>query len=90
MQNFLIYVIILIERVGLGFQPLINEVFMQTLIKNTDAYKLLSLEQKENRLNHAYLILMDDARSLRSVLTEFAFVFFQKKYRKRRGQVREN
>lgn len=51
---------------------------MQTLLKNTDAYKLLSLEQKENRLNHAYLILMDDARSLRSVLTEFAFVFFQK------------
>ena len=49
---------------------------MQTLLKNTDAYKLLSIEREENRLNHAYLILMDDARSLRSVLTEFALVFF--------------
>ena len=49
---------------------------MQTLLKNTDAYKLLSTEREENRLNHAYLILMDDARSLRSVLTEFALVFF--------------
>lgn len=49
---------------------------MQTLLKNTDAYKLLSTERKENRLNHAYLILMDDARSLRSALIEFALVFF--------------
>lgn len=49
---------------------------MQTLLKDTDAYKLLSTEREENRLNHAYLILMDDARSLRSVLTEFALVFF--------------
>ena len=49
---------------------------MQTLLKNTDAYKLLLTEKEENRLNHAYLIVMDDARSLRSVLTEFALVFF--------------
>ena len=45
-------------------------------MKDTDAYKLLCSEREENRLNHAYLILMDDARSLRSVLTEFALVFF--------------
>ena len=49
---------------------------MQTLLQNTDAYKLLLNEKEENRLNHAYLIVMDDARSLRSVLTEFALVFF--------------
>ena len=49
---------------------------MRTLLKSTNAYKLLISEREENRLNHAYLILLDDARSLRSVLTEFALAFF--------------
>lgn len=49
---------------------------MQTLLKNTDAYKLLRIERDENRLSHAYLILMDDSRSLRETLTFFAKAFF--------------
>ena len=49
---------------------------MQTLLKNTNAYRLLKKEREENRLSHTYLILMDDARSLREALTFFAKVFF--------------
>ena len=49
---------------------------MRTLLQSTNAYKLLLNERQENRLNHAYLILLDDPRSLRAVLTEFALVFF--------------
>ena len=49
---------------------------MQTLLSSTDAYKLLQSERNENRLNHAYLILLDDARSLRPALNVFAKVFF--------------
>ena len=49
---------------------------MQTLLKTTSAYKLLRAEKMENRLNHAYLLLMDDARSLRETLNVFARVFF--------------
>ena len=49
---------------------------MRTLLQSTNAYKLLLSEREENRLNHAYLILLDDARILRAVLTEFALAFF--------------
>lgn len=49
---------------------------MQTLLSSTSAYKLLQSERNENRLNHAYLILLDDARSLRLALNVFARVFF--------------
>ncbi len=49
---------------------------MQTLLKKTDAYKLMQSERKENRLNHAYLLLLDDPRTLREVLNVFARVFF--------------
>ncbi|MBE5752761.1 MAG: hypothetical protein E7343_01670 [Clostridiales bacterium] len=49
---------------------------MQTLIKNTNAYKLLKVERDENRLSHTYLILMDDARSLKETLKVFAKIFF--------------
>lgn len=49
---------------------------MQTLLKTTDAYKLLQSERMENRLNHAYLIVLDDPRTLREVLNVFARVFF--------------
>ena len=49
---------------------------MQTLLKTTDAYKLLQSERNENRLNHAYLLILDDARTLREVLNVFARVFF--------------
>lgn len=49
---------------------------MQTLLRSTNAYQLLETERRENRLSHAYLILMDDARSLRPALNVFAKVFF--------------
>lgn len=49
---------------------------MQTLLKETSAYSLMKKEEKEGRLNHAYLILMDDPFSLRAALTFFARVFF--------------
>ena len=49
---------------------------MQTLLKETAAYSLMKKEEREGRLNHAYLILMDDPLSLRGALNFFARVFF--------------
>lgn len=49
---------------------------MQTLIKNTKAYRLLRAERQANRFSHAYLVILDDARNLRSALKEFAKLFF--------------
>ncbi len=61
---------------------------MQTLIKNTQAYRLLKAEAEKNRLSHAYLLLLDDKRNLRSALKTFAKVLFscdtpQTEYEKR-------
>ena len=49
---------------------------MQTLLKSTQAYRLLQTETQENRLSHAYLLLMNDARNLRVALKTFAKLFF--------------
>ena len=49
---------------------------MQTLIKNTRAYKLLKAETAKNRLAHAYLVLLDDSRNLRAALKTFAKILF--------------
>ena len=38
---------------------------MQTLLKKTRAYTLLQADRKQERLGHAYLLLLDDARNLR-------------------------
>ncbi|MBQ8685966.1 MAG: hypothetical protein IJ514_07330 [Clostridia bacterium] len=49
---------------------------MQTLLKNTRAYKLLAADGKNDRFGHAYLVLLDDARNLRAALKTFAKPFF--------------
>lgn len=49
---------------------------MRQLIQSTHAYRLLKAERAENRLNHTYLLVFDDARNLRSALKEFAKLFF--------------
>lgn len=49
---------------------------MQTLIKNTQAYRLLKAEAEKNRLSHAYLLLLDDKRNLKSALKTFAKILF--------------
>ena len=49
---------------------------MQTLIKNTNAYRLLKTEAAQRRFSHAYLLLLDDERNLRSALKTFAKVLF--------------
>ncbi len=49
---------------------------MRQLLRSTRAYSLLKTESAENRLNHAYLLVFDDARNLRTALKEFAKVFF--------------
>ena len=49
---------------------------MQTLLKTTRAYRLLQAETQNDRCSHAYLLQMDDARNLRTVLKEFAKLFF--------------
>lgn len=49
---------------------------MQTLLKNTQAYRLLKAERDKNRLHHAYLLLLDDKRNLRSAVKTFAKLFF--------------
>ncbi len=49
---------------------------MQTLIKNTQAYRLVKAECENNRFSHAYLLVMDDNRNLREALKSFAKLFF--------------
>ena len=49
---------------------------MQTLFQSSKAYRLIKTEYAENKLSHAYLLLLDDARNLRFVLKTFAKIFF--------------
>lgn len=52
------------------------KVFMQTLFQSSKAYRLIKTEYTENKLSHAYLLLLDDARNLRFALKTFAKIFF--------------
>jgi len=49
---------------------------MQTLLEKTRAYTLLCADKNNERLGHAYLLLLDDARNLRTALKTFAKPFF--------------
>lgn len=49
---------------------------MRRLLQDTRSYALLKTERAENRLGHAYLLVFDDARNLRTALREFAKLFF--------------
>ena len=49
---------------------------MQSLLKNTAAYKLLKAEKEKDRFGHAYLLTMDDGRNLRFAAKTFAKLFF--------------
>ena len=49
---------------------------MQTLLKQTRAYRLIKTEEARGGLSHAYLLLFDDARNLRSALKAFIKPFF--------------
>lgn len=49
---------------------------MQTLLKTTQAYKLLHAETRAERSSHAYLLLMEDKRNLREACKAFAKLFF--------------
>ena len=49
---------------------------MRRLLQSTRSYALLKAEKEENRLNHAYLLIFDDARNLKTALKEFAKIFF--------------
>ena len=51
--------------------------FMQTLLKNTQAYRLLKRESEEGKLGHAYLLLLSDTRNLRAALKTFVKLFFE-------------
>ena len=53
---------------------------MQTLLENTQAYRLLKMESEEGRLGHAYLLLLNDARNLRSALKTFAKLFLKSEF----------
>ncbi len=50
---------------------------MQTLLRETGAYRLLKNEEERGELSHAYLLLFDDARHLRLALKTFAKLFFE-------------
>ncbi len=45
---------------------------MQALLRSTKAYRLLQKEGEGKGFSHAYLLIFDDARHLRSALKEFA------------------
>lgn len=49
---------------------------MEQLLKTTGAYQLIKNEGKSNGFSHAYLLLFDDARNLRTALKTFAKVLF--------------
>ena len=49
---------------------------MQTLLKTTQAYRLLKTEGKERGFSHAYLLLLNDVKNLRFALKTFAKLFF--------------
>lgn len=49
---------------------------MQTLFQSSKAYRLIKTEYRANKLSHAYLLLLDDARNLRFALKTFAKIFF--------------
>lgn len=73
------FCVIIIESVVSLYakSPREKERFMQTLIQNTQAYRLLKAERDQNRFSHAYLLLMDDSRNLRAALKAFAKLFFR-------------
>lgn len=49
---------------------------MQTLIKGTQAYKLLQADRDKGCFSHAYLVLFDDPQNLRNALKTFAKLLF--------------
>ena len=49
---------------------------MQELFQSCKAYRLIKTEYTENKLSHAYLLVLDDARNLRFALKTFAKIFF--------------
>lgn len=49
---------------------------MQTLLKSTQAYRLLKTEGARDNFSHAYLLLFNDAKNLRFALKTFAKLFF--------------
>ncbi|MBE7078745.1 MAG: hypothetical protein E7380_02655 [Clostridiales bacterium] len=49
---------------------------MNELLQKTRAFRLLKTEYEENRLSHAYLLLLEDTRNLRFALKTFAKVLF--------------
>ena len=53
---------------------------METLFKNTQAYRLIKKESEENNNSHAYLLLLNDSRNLKSCLKLFAKLFFSTEY----------
>ena len=63
--------VIIVYNAGKG-----AKIAMQTLIKNTQAYRLLKAEAQKGRLSHAYLLLLDDKRNLKSALKTFAKILF--------------
>ncbi|MBR4942698.1 MAG: hypothetical protein IKZ28_01590, partial [Clostridia bacterium] len=50
---------------------------MQTLLKTTQAYRLLKREYEDGKFSHAYLLLCNDARNLRTALKTFAKLFLR-------------
>ncbi len=61
---------------------------MQTLLKSTQAYRLLKTEGQECGFSHAYLLALGDSKNLRLALKTFAKIFFDcdepKTYEKQR------
>ncbi len=49
---------------------------MQTLLRQTGAYRLLEKEGESTGFSHAYLLITEDAKNLRAALKTFAKLFF--------------
>ena len=49
---------------------------MESLLKGTTAYKILSGDRRSDRLSHAYMLDFPDVKNMRAALKIFALEFF--------------
>ena len=60
---------------------------METLLKGTQAYRLLEKDCRENTFSHAYLLQFEDRKNLKIALKAFAKLFFMEEISQDSGRI---
>ena len=60
---------------------------METLLKETQAYRLLEKDCRENTFSHAYLLQFEDRKNLKIALKAFAKLFFMEEISQDSGRI---